>query len=131
MSMHGEHLSESYKRDFKSTLFNNGFICHLSDSTVSEDVWIETYRDDTVVYLEYTRVSVPSSELGPPPHPPQASMSLPLDTKGGGGCPNSDDWIESLALCILCERKCTCTVHNLGWQCVYTVECGGLSARSN
>jgi hypothetical protein len=51
-------------------------------------------------------VSVPSSELGPPP--PQA-VCLPLGPKGeesslageGVGGPNSDDWIESLALCII------------------------------
>ncbi len=43
----------------------------------------------------------------PPPHPPQASVSPPLDPKGrevsGCGGPNSDDWKESLALCILCS----------------------------
>ncbi len=41
-----------------------------------------------------------------------ASVSLPLDPKGGGGGakmwegPISDDWIESLALCILCGPIC-------------------------
>jgi hypothetical protein len=55
-----------------------------------------------VQYTESTRVSVPSSELGPPPSPPpQASVSLHLDPKGEGsnhsyagegvGGPNSDD----------------------------------------
>ncbi len=42
----------------------------------------------------------------PPPPPPQASVSLPLDPKGGSntrlrvrcGGPNSDDWTESMAL---------------------------------
>ncbi len=56
------------------------------------------------MYTEYTRVSVPSSELGPPtgPHtPPQESVFPHLDPKGevgatlafgwGGGGPNSDD----------------------------------------
>ncbi len=48
--------------------------------------------------------------IRPPPPPPQTSVSPPLDPKGGGrhslagervGRPNSDDWIESLALCRL------------------------------
>jgi hypothetical protein len=53
-------------------------------------------------------VSVPSSELGTPPPPLQASVSPPGTQRGGGervrglGGPNADDWIESLALCILC-----------------------------
>ncbi len=58
--------------------------------------------------LIHTRVSVPSSELGPPTNlPQQASVSPSLDPKGGAtlacgpGGPNSDDWTESLALCIL------------------------------
>jgi hypothetical protein len=46
-------------------------------------------------------VSVPSSELGPPPFPPQASMPPSLKRGGGGGNtlggvemggPSSDDW---------------------------------------
>jgi hypothetical protein len=52
------------------------------------------------------------SELGPPTPSPLASVS-PLGSKGGGGeqdslagegggGPNSDDCLESLALCILC-----------------------------
>jgi hypothetical protein len=53
------------------------------------------------------------TELGPPPPLPKASVA-PLGTKGGGGqhllswegqgarVPNSDDWRESLALCLLC-----------------------------
>jgi hypothetical protein len=49
--------------------------------------------------------------LVPPTPPPQASVSPPLELKGGGEehslpgeglrGPNSDDWKESLALCIL------------------------------
>jgi hypothetical protein len=56
-------------------------------------------------------MSVPSSELGPPSPPPQASVSPSLDPKGGGGQhslagegvggPNSEHWTESLALCAL------------------------------
>ncbi len=55
-----------------------------------------------------TRVSVPSSESGPPLAPsPLASVSPPwtqkgrsntlLRVRGWGRGPNSDDWIESLA----------------------------------
>ncbi len=56
-------------------------------------------------------MSVPASELAlPHPIPSQASVSPSLDPKGGGatlsggwgvGEPSSDDWKESLALCIL------------------------------
>jgi hypothetical protein len=55
-------------------------------------------------------VYAPSSELAPPTPPPlKVSVSPPLDPKGGsntllqvrGGVPNSDDWIEGLALSIL------------------------------
>ncbi len=50
----------------------------------------------------------------PHPLPPRASASPPLDTKGeeqhsiageGAGESNSDDWTESLALCILSGPK--------------------------
>ncbi len=58
-------------------------------------------------------MSVPSLELGPPPLPlPLASVS-PTPTKEEGvhtrlrvrgwGSPNSDDWRESLVLCLLCR----------------------------
>ncbi len=53
-------------------------------------------------------MSVPSSELVPPPHTPQVSVSPPLDPKGGRSNtplrvrgwegPNSDDWKVSLAI---------------------------------
>ncbi len=53
-------------------------------------------------------MSVSLSELGPPTPSPASECCLPLGPKGGeqratifcgweGGCPNSDDWIESLA----------------------------------
>jgi hypothetical protein len=74
---------------------------------------LASYRDYRQ-YTQSTRVSVPSSELGPPP-PTQESVSLPLYPKGGRekhslagegvGGPNSDDWTEStesMAFCILC-----------------------------
>ncbi len=63
-----------------------------------------------VLCLEYgTIMSVPSSKLAPPPPLPPATVP-PAGTKGratlacgwGGGGANSDDWRESLALCILC-----------------------------
>ncbi len=60
-----------------------------------------------------TRLSVPSSEVGPHTPSPLASVSPPLGPKGGReqhshagrgvGGRNSNDWIESLALCMLCE----------------------------
>ncbi len=53
----------------------------------------------------------PSSELVPPPPPPTESERVsPLGSKGGEQHtlagkgvegPNSDDWIEAVALCIL------------------------------
>jgi hypothetical protein len=54
-----------------------------------------------------TRVSVPRRNWVPPPPPPQAGVSPLLDPGGGAtlacgwGGPNSDDWKERLALCIL------------------------------
>ncbi len=75
----------------------------------------------SVVSLVYSmvhsvEVSVPSSELGPPPLPllpPHARESVsPFGPKRGGrqnslagegmGGYSSDDWMESLELCILC-----------------------------
>ena len=61
--------------------------------------------------LEYcTRVSFLSSNWDPPP--PRKQVYLPLDPGGGatlscgrwGGGPNSDDWIESMALCTICGQ---------------------------
>jgi hypothetical protein len=59
-----------------------------------------------LIYTYSTRVSVPSSELAPPPPLPQASVSPPWNQWGGGGATlacgereggaNSDDWRESL-----------------------------------
>ncbi len=53
-------------------------------------------------------MSVPSSELAPPSPPAASECVSPLDPKGAGktgegvGEPNSDDWIESMALCMRC-----------------------------
>ncbi len=68
-----------------------------------------------MLYMEYQngRMSVPSSELGPPhilrkrvcpPPPLDAHWWEEQHTRAGEGVggPNSDDWKESLALCILC-----------------------------
>jgi len=56
-----------------------------------------------------------------PPSPTSECVSPPPGSKGGEdqnsfagvgvGRPNSDDWIESLALCILCGAGCTYNVH--------------------
>ncbi len=64
-----------------------------------------------IVHIEYQNVC-PFVGIGSPlPPRQQASVSPPLGPKGGGatlpcgwggGGPNSDDWKESLALCILC-----------------------------
>jgi hypothetical protein len=61
-----------------------------------------------ILYLQSTRVSVPSSELAPPAPSPaskcvppfwnQRGEQHPLAGEGLGGA-NSDDWRESLALC--------------------------------
>jgi hypothetical protein len=67
-------------------------------------------------------VSVPSSDLGPPTPSPLVSVSPPLDQKGeeqyslageGVGGPNSDDWKESLALCIVYTESVTINVHEV------------------
>jgi hypothetical protein len=70
-----------------------------------------------------------------PPPPPKASVSLPLGPKGVGeqhsfageglGGPNSADWIESLALCILSDPL----YHLLGvCVCVYQLTGTGRGA---
>ncbi len=55
-------------------------------------------------------MNAPSSELGPPTQSSGSEFVSPLGSKGGKqhslavegvGGPNSDDWIEGLALCIL------------------------------
>ncbi len=58
-------------------------------------------------------VSVPSSELGPPTPSPPIECVSPLGTNGGSntllrvrvGGHNSEDWIESLALYIICATR--------------------------
>ncbi len=61
-------------------------------------------------YTQSTKVYAPSSELAPPPPSSGSQCVSPLGSKGGeqhsiadqGAMgPNSDDWIEGLALCIL------------------------------
>ncbi len=58
-------------------------------------------------------MSVPSSELGQPTPSPASECVPPGIKEGcntrlregeGVGGPNSDDWRESLALCLLCGR---------------------------
>ncbi len=59
-------------------------------------------------------VSVPSLELGPPPHPfsRKRVCSLPRNQRGGTHSPvgegmwgpNSEDWRKSLVLCLLSAR---------------------------
>ncbi len=76
-----------------------------------------------VVYILSTGVAVPSSVLGIPTPFPASECVSPLGPKGGGeqhslaieevGGPNADDWIESMALCILCAIN----------HCVHTVQC--------
>jgi hypothetical protein len=71
------------------------------------------------VHINLQTVSVPSLELGPSQPPcttsPPSECTLPPGTKGGGGLhtrlrvrgwasPNSDDWKESLVLCLLCDN---------------------------
>jgi hypothetical protein len=66
-----------------------------------------------IVHIEYQGVC-PFVGIFPPSHP-KASV-FPLGPKGGreqhslegegGGGPKSDDWTESLALCILCGLDC-------------------------
>jgi hypothetical protein len=69
-----------------------------------------------------TRPFLTSSELGPPPIRPQASVSPPLWFRGGGhtrlqrgwGGPNSGDGTDTLVLCTLCSF--------LSLSCHYTVK---------
>jgi hypothetical protein len=58
-----------------------------------------------VIRIPESRVSVTSSESATHAPPlPQASAPPPptRNEKGGGGGTNSDNWRESLALCVLC-----------------------------
>ncbi len=79
-----------------------------------------------VVYIEYQSVC-PFVGIESPNSIPRKRVWLPPGPKGGGGTSslagegvgglNSDDWTESLALCLLCGLyKCTCVtpriVHN-------------------
>ncbi len=68
-------------------------------------------RRGIIAYIEYQSVC---SFVGFGSPPPTASVSPPLDPKvgkqhslAGEGIwrPNSDDWTESLALCILCVSQ--------------------------
>jgi hypothetical protein len=69
-----------------------------------------TTKHEVPIYLEYHSVCPLVGIVTPLPSLPQASV-LPPRTKGGGGhtrlrvrgwgSPNSDDWRESLELCLL------------------------------
>ncbi len=67
---------------------------------------MDWYRRGIIAYIEYQIVC---PFVGIRSHP-LASVSPPLDSKGGetlncgwtGEGPNSDEWTESMALCILC-----------------------------
>jgi hypothetical protein len=72
------------------------------------------YRTGIILYLEYQSVC-PFVRIGPPSPSPESECVLPPPKpKGGGGrhslggegenVANSDDWRESLVLCILCVR---------------------------
>jgi hypothetical protein len=69
-------------------------------------------RKGIILFLEYQAFS-PSSALAPPSSLPQESVP-PLEKKGA----NSDDWRESVALCILCVLKYYYLfVMNRSWKC--------------
>jgi hypothetical protein len=73
------------------------------------------WRHKVHIYLEYHSFC-PSLELGPPPPSTASECDSPRAQIGGGGgytvhtcqrvrglgSPNSDDWRESLVLCLLC-----------------------------
>jgi hypothetical protein len=87
--------------------------CKLSNLATLEEIFVTNTvlrqirgRVRIVEGLSYTRVSVPSSELGPPTPSLAKLVSFPLELKRGreqhsragegGGGPNSDDWTEIL-----------------------------------
>jgi hypothetical protein len=86
-----------------TTTFDRGTAATVATAAPSDQI-----RDKPAHSAQSTRVSVPSSKLGPFPTPPEASVSPPwtqrveeqhsLASEGMGG-PNSDDWNESQALC--------------------------------
>jgi hypothetical protein len=81
-------------------------------------VYVETLLDNSVyrVLLSPCHAVTLSSRWNWDPPPPLPQASVPLGTGGGGGgaytlnslhlrgwgSPNSDDWRESLVLCLLC-----------------------------
>jgi hypothetical protein len=84
-------------------------------STVAQDIFLKIfagyhYDHKVRIYKEYHSVC-PRVEIGILPLSP-ASVPLPPEPGGGGhthslrvrgwGSPNSDDWIKSLALCLVC-----------------------------
>ncbi len=86
---------------------HQGIIVHLKTAC-----WIGyAHKVLMYIYKEYHSVC-PLVGIGTPPPPlPLTSVSLPLESKGGGahfpacegwGSPDSDDWRKSLALCLLC-----------------------------
>jgi hypothetical protein len=81
----------------------------------------------TICTADYSMHGVPEClslrrNLVPPSPPSQASVPPSLDPKGGGsntrlrvkgvGGPSSDEWTESLALCILCGISCEFSYQN-------------------
>jgi hypothetical protein len=62
-------------------------------------------RTGIILYLEYHSVC-PFVELAPPAPSPASECVPPLLAGEGAGGANSDDWRESLALCILCDMEC-------------------------
>jgi hypothetical protein len=75
--------------------------------------------------------------IGPPPPPPASESVSPLNPKEGGergGGPNSDNWIENLAICVqysvqppplkkMGSTKTTCPYSIIfGWNDPFTVQ---------
>ncbi len=58
----------------------------------------------------------PASECVPPPEPKGGGGQHSLAGEGTGGA-NSDDWRESLALCLLCELQYLVTKDKNYCQC--------------
>ncbi len=75
---------------------------------------VKTALTTKYVYIKSTTVQSPELQLAQPLIRPPASMPLSPESEGGGGgghtrlrvrgwaSPNSDDWRQSLALCLLC-----------------------------
>ncbi len=90
--------------------FSGVLMFMLSHFTCSVPFHSYTPTHKLHIYIEYHRVC-PRVGIGDLPLPlPQASVLLPPEPKRGHtrlrvrgwGCPNSNDWRKSLALCLLC-----------------------------